>query len=263
MAQALLFPMNTLNITQGVLENFSHQGSYAIDVAGNDTGKDKLYAPCDMKCVYVDKQNKNNGHACVFESLEPVQLANGKIDYVTMQFIHDEDISNISVGKVFKQNEYFYDEGKYGLATGNHVHMAVARGKYTGKAWVKNGYSVWCLPNEAQPSEFFFLKSTCKIINDKGYKWKFHQVKSNWVAYPNSQWKYTKPNGQYAWKEFIWDDEYQAWYYFDENGYMARNYFVKDTKRPDKWCYLQADGKMFKGGTLTFSVNNSGYILMK
>ena len=72
-------------------------------------------------------------------------------------------------------------------------------------------------------------------------------TESRWVAYPNT----------YAWNEFIWDNEYNAWYFFDTNGYMVRNYFVKDK---DKWCYLQEDGKMFKGGKIAFKADNSGYL---
>ena len=82
-------------------------------------------------------------------------------------------------------------------------------------------------------------------------------TESRWVAYPNAQWKYKKDDGTYAWNEFIWDNEYNAWYFFDTNGYMVRNYFVKDK---DKWCYLQEDGKMFKGGKIAFKADNSGYL---
>ena len=40
-----MFPMEYMNITQGVNGSFSHSGTNAIDIAGKDSGIDTAYAP--------------------------------------------------------------------------------------------------------------------------------------------------------------------------------------------------------------------------
>lgn len=77
-----------------------------------------------MICKFVD--SATNGSACCFESLNPVELADGTVDYVTMLFIHDNHISNITVNKEFNQGDTFYEKGTHGYATGNYVHMEIA-----------------------------------------------------------------------------------------------------------------------------------------
>jgi len=52
--EAPLFPMKTMALTQGVNESYSHAGSMAIDNAGEDSGIDRIYAPCTVKCSWKD-----------------------------------------------------------------------------------------------------------------------------------------------------------------------------------------------------------------
>ena len=257
----LFFPMKYLNITQGVGDAPTHMGTNAIDCAGKDTGMDDLYAPCSMICKFKDISR--NGNACFFESTEPVELANGMTTYVTMLFIHDNDVSNIYAGKKFAQGEVFYQEGTAGKATGNHVHIEVAAGRYANVTmganalpYAKNKHGVYSLPKTMHPALAFFLKDVT-VINDYGYKWKNVNDSSRWKAFPNGIWKYFKLVGRYAKNEWIFDKEYNGWYYFDENESMVRDTFVK---HDGKWTYIQKDGKMFKGGNITFKADNSGYL---
>lgn len=73
------FPMEFLRVTQGPNVG-SHAGSKAMDFGGKDTGKDPIYAPFTGKFVRV---RKDSSHESYLESLEPVEFANGVVDYRT------------------------------------------------------------------------------------------------------------------------------------------------------------------------------------
>ena len=73
------FPMEFLRVTQGP-NTGSHAGSKAMDFGGKDTGKDPTYAPFTGKFVRV---RKDSSHESYLESLEPVEFANGVVDYLT------------------------------------------------------------------------------------------------------------------------------------------------------------------------------------
>ncbi|MDR1409095.1 MAG: hypothetical protein LBJ12_02240 [Oscillospiraceae bacterium] len=97
--QKAIFPMQYLNISQGVNGQYSHQGDCAIDITGKDTGIDNFFAPFTgtIKRIYGDY------NTVWFQSNEPVQYANGTIDYMTIMVIHDNNISDLWVGKVVQQ----------------------------------------------------------------------------------------------------------------------------------------------------------------
>lgn len=171
--QALLFPMEVMNITQGNNEG-THLGTNALDNAGKDTGIDPTFAPCDMRLVAYDSYA--NGNAVFFESLNKVYFRDGTIDYATFMFIHDNAIADIlayaAKGHTWKQGEEFGDEGTAGKATGNHVHMEVAKGRYT-HMYNKNGYGVYYLPRNVSADLAFFTDGTT-IKANRGFK--------NWAA---------------------------------------------------------------------------------
>lgn len=118
--QLLGFPMEYLNISQGCNGQFSHQGSYAIDICGKDTGIDETIAPCDMKFLWHDQYVYAN--TVFMQSVNKVMFADGTIDYATFCFAHDNDVSDIdawaNAGNIWKQGETFGDEGTAGYATG-------------------------------------------------------------------------------------------------------------------------------------------------
>jgi LysM repeat protein len=93
-------------------------------------------------------------------------------DYMTIMIAHDNDVSNLYVGKTIKQGDVFYQEGTAGNATGNHVQLSVARGKFTDTGWHENEYGNWEINNEIDPTKALWLRRDTVVINNGGYTWK-------------------------------------------------------------------------------------------
>ncbi len=158
--------MKYLNVTQGVLVG-THKGSYAVDVAGKDYRRDNVFAPF----TGVVKKIWANGNTVWLQSLAPVLFADGTIDYAVASFTHDDDVSDLKVGQVIQQGQVFYQEGMKGFVTGNHVHLEIGRGKFTGTGWYNNSFGFWTINRKYLPHKAFFLDGTI-IINTGGYAWK-------------------------------------------------------------------------------------------
>ena len=90
-----LFPSKHMRITQGYEEG-THKDSYAIDNAGKDYGIEKIYAPFSgiIKKIYP-----NDANEVWLESKDKVEYPDGTIDYLTIMFAHDDDVSDLFVGK--------------------------------------------------------------------------------------------------------------------------------------------------------------------
>lgn len=160
------FPMEYYRLTQGYgNKSSSHKYIYALDLGGKDTGKDKIFAPFTgtIKKIY-DKPNV--AKTIWIESNEPVICANGETTYLTMLLAHDDDVTNLYVGKVIKQGEYFLDEGRSGLATGNHIHIELSNKKFSKTGWFKNKQNVWQINDPVKPEEYLFLKQNTIVLND-------------------------------------------------------------------------------------------------
>lgn len=170
--QALLFPMEYLNVTQGNNGSFSHRGVNALDNAGKDTGIDETICPCDCHLVAYDSYA--NGNAVFLESDNKVKWADGTVDFATMMFLHDNYIGDILQVKNFKQGWTFGDEGTAGFATGNHSHMEIAKGRFVRMYDGPNAYGTYCLHNSVSADKAFFIDGT-EIINAGG----FNFIKSN------------------------------------------------------------------------------------
>ncbi len=162
-----VFMMDYLNVSQGANGSFSHKGDKALDLAGKDTGIDDLKAPFTgiIKRIYT------NVNAVWLESLEKVEYADGTKDYMTVMTLHDNDVSNLKVGDIIEQGKSYYNEGTRGYVTGNHIHLAVGKGKFTGNGWYKNEYDSWCINNQYDVHKALFLSDKTKIINGGGYNW--------------------------------------------------------------------------------------------
>lgn len=176
--QVSLFPMETLRITQGRYNNFSHKGYNATDLAGKDGGIDLLYAPFDLRTEWIERTNAKTG--AVFSNAKAVILANGKkiaARTIMMMLWHNNNIKHLYEGLIIPQGHAFYAEGTAGFATGNHVHMELAYGKYIG------GYPLFKLPNgywtligtELNIEDCFFINDT-KVANAGGYKFKTYKA---------------------------------------------------------------------------------------
>lgn len=163
-----LYPSPYMRITQGYMVG-THKDSYAIDEAGSDSGIDYIKAPFTgiVKKIYTSDANE-----VWLESLEPVIYPDGTVDYMTMLFAHDNNVSNLFVGKVISRGERFYEEGTKGNASGNHVHMECGKGKFTGSGWHKNSAGYWSINNGKNPTECLWIDDSIKILNSNGYNFK-------------------------------------------------------------------------------------------
>lgn len=166
--EKILYPSPYMNITQGFKEG-THEACFALDDAGSDGGIDFIVAPFTgtIKKIYTSDANE-----VWLESNEPVLFADGTVDYATMMIAHDNDVSNLYVGQVIKQNERFYEEGTKGYATGNHVHFEIAKGKFEGTGWHQDEAGYWSLNNGVNPLDCFMINDDHVILNSYGYKFK-------------------------------------------------------------------------------------------
>ena len=161
--------LDELKITQGYDESYSHKGRYALDIVGSKTGKINLKAPFDgiIKKVYTKSSN-----VVWLESINKVKYASGVSDYMTIMTMHDNDVSDLKVGKKIKKGEVYYTGGTKGNVTGAHIHIEVGKGKFSGGGWSKNSYGKWTINNKIKVHEALFISDNCKIINDYKYAWK-------------------------------------------------------------------------------------------
>lgn len=163
--QDLLCPFDKLYITQGSNGGYSHRGSTAIDTTSGVVGEKRAYyAPCDLKCVAV---NKN--YAFVWwQSINKVRFANGKIAYATIMVGHDETI-NATVGMTIKQGVQLGNLGAGGTATGVHCHIEVSPTQE--KTWIPNRYGVYILPNQIEFEDAFFMDNTEILLGVAPWKY--------------------------------------------------------------------------------------------
>lgn len=166
MVQIAKFPMKYLTVTQG-WGSGTHAGTYAVDLAGKDTGIDNVYAPFDCKIKKIWK----NGNTVWIESLDKVKWANGWVEKATMSFTHDNWVADLRVGQVIRQGQPFYQEGTAGRATGNHVHMECAKGSFVGTGWFLNRFGWWTINNMVKPNDLLLLDGTI-VRNGGGIAWK-------------------------------------------------------------------------------------------
>lgn len=187
--------MKYVNVTQIPNNAFSHRGSLsAWDNAGKDSGIDDGYAPYTGTITWKDNPRSNTG--VLFTNTVPVKCADGvirKAGQVHTLFWHDNDISDLYVGKQIKQGEVFYQEGTAGKATGNHIHFNVGVGTYKKGTYplVENEFDVWEIKGEINPTKIFFIDDSHKVIKTNGMKWvKYVEEKVTPVPVPSGKKKY-------------------------------------------------------------------------
>lgn len=162
-----VFLMDALNVSQKANDAFSHKADKAIDIAGKDMGIDSLKAPF----TGIIKRIYENTNTVWLESIDKVKYADGTVDYMTVMTMHDNDISNLKVGNIIKQGEVYYEEGRKGYTTGNHIHLAVGKGKFTNNGWFLNNGGSWVINNQYDIHKALFLFDSVKILNNGGYNW--------------------------------------------------------------------------------------------
>lgn len=162
-----MMPMSCLNVSRG--ESGHGSDRTCIDFAGADTGKDAFYAPFSGKVVRTYSDWGGTNHDVIIESSTPVQWADGTIAHVCIWLAHDNDVSDMYVGKTFQQGEEIYREGNYGDARGNCVHLVCGKGKYSELKEVSSG---WTINNQVSAYDVFYLYEDTVIKDNGGYTWK-------------------------------------------------------------------------------------------
>ena len=163
--QDFLCPFTDMYITQGSGGAYSHAGTMANDVRGAESGvRYPYYAPCDVKCI---KTYPESGQA-MWQSLEKVRFANGKIDYATFVTCHDDSFDAYA-GLVVPQGNQLGNMGMKGNATGVHCHIEISQSADT--SWWKNQYGNYQFNNEYDTDDCYFVDNT-NILQGMGGSWK-------------------------------------------------------------------------------------------
>nr|DAJ99798.1 MAG TPA: Morphogenesis protein 1 hydrolase [Caudoviricetes sp.] len=164
------FPMEFLRVTQGP-NTGSHAGSKAMDFGGKDTGCDVVYAPFTGRVARV---RTNSSHETYFESLEPVEFADGTVDYMTVTLMHD-NVLDVRTGQVLHQGEKIGDEGGFGGGRPNrfgaHLHLEVSRGRNIAYQ-VRNAQGTYCTPQQVDIWSALWLGTDVQVLDGAGYSWK-------------------------------------------------------------------------------------------
>ena len=163
-----IFPMAYMRISQGPNGSYSHKGSNAVDNGGKDNGIDDVFAPFTGTIKRVPSSSYN---VVWLESNNPVQYADGTVDYMTIMMEHANDASNLWAGKVINQGEVFYHEGTANTST-NHLHFECGKGRFSGTGWYQNSHGNWTINNSYSPTGALYLDTTrTTVLNDGGLSW--------------------------------------------------------------------------------------------
>lgn len=125
--ECAMFPAGTLEVSQIAYGSYSHADTLATDILPEGD----VFAPFTGQIVFRDS---SYGYV-VLESLDKVHWADGSLDYMSVGFMHDNDISDLETGQIIRQGTPFYQAGLRspdGYLTDAHVHLVVIRGKASG-----------------------------------------------------------------------------------------------------------------------------------
>ena len=160
--QNAIFPMQCLNVTRAThpYQSLRKCVDFGGQYSGNTGIREDVFAPFDGTIVdkYVGGKYNNS---IVLQSNEPVRFANGTVDYMCMLFVHDNDISDLWVGKQIKKGEVFYQEGNVGVPSDQiHVHLNCAQGKWGQINWETAPDGTGYLRNPIDIDQALFVDST-------------------------------------------------------------------------------------------------------
>lgn len=158
------FPAPQMNLSQVAYEvgnGASHSNHNAIDILPGG----RVFAPF----TGIVKQVDSRWGYVLLQSTDKVYYADGSLDYMTVGFMHDENISDIKVGQKITQGTAFYDaggqgqkaDGSYGHVYGNHVDISVFKGAV-------NSVSSYGRGNIYAYQAFFINKAKTSTILNKG-----------------------------------------------------------------------------------------------
>lgn len=173
--QYTIFPMKTVNITQGANSGYSHANLEAWDMAGEDSGIDFWYAPCRIKVLSINPV-KGFANTVFFGSCDEqgkpcsvlINTQEAKVLTFSCTHMNDQGLKKyqLEVGKIVQSGEVCYQEGTKGNATGNHIHMEVAEGWQTTKHKRKDG--IWETEGIIDISSVFFLLNNFHKVKNTG-----------------------------------------------------------------------------------------------
>lgn len=155
-----IFVAESLVVTQGAYDDYSHMDQNALDIQPTEG---MVRAPFNATIVRIDASEA----ACNgvwLQSNNMVRYADGTYDYMTVLFMHDNSISDLSVGQGVAQGEYFYHSGDYGVSSGKHVHVACYRGQYHSGMRLGSG--------DVFAEDALFLPDDTYVYNDYDLNWK-------------------------------------------------------------------------------------------
>lgn len=162
-----LCPFTDMYITQGSNSAYSHKGIMANDVRGKQSGvRYPYYAPCT--CRALKKYNVTG--QVMWQSVNKVRFANGRIDYATFMTAHDETV-DVKLGQVVKQGNQLGNMGRKGFSnmTGVHCHIEVSQSADT--SWIPNKDVNYHFNNEYDLDDCYFVDNT-NILNGLGGNWR-------------------------------------------------------------------------------------------
>ena len=127
-----MFPAPVMEVTQLAYESYSHVISNAIDIIPHG----ELIAPFRCTVTFTDP---SWGYV-VLQSTGKVLYADGTVDYMTVSYVHSEDIGEMvraqKENRIICQGEPIYNAGGMGRWNPNayraHVHVAAYRGHVSG-----------------------------------------------------------------------------------------------------------------------------------
>lgn len=156
-----LFPASSMRVTQGAYDDFSHMAQNALDI--QPTGG-MAFAPFNAQIVRKDVGEVLCNGVWI-QSADKVRYADGSYDYMTVLFMHDDNIDNLTVGQMLTQGEYFYQSGTTGNSSGAHIHVAVYRGQYNEEMHFGSG--------NVDVEDAFFVMDDTIIHEDYDLDWVF------------------------------------------------------------------------------------------
>ena len=130
MANYLTYPFKTMCITQNYNGRTSHYPhttgnpkDYPFDNGGRDSGRDPMYAPCDLIVKRIYGVGTGGTNTLWVESVDQVMTPAGT-DFVTMQITHsnDSDLRRLRTGQIINKGDIICYEGTDG-ATGNQSYF--------------------------------------------------------------------------------------------------------------------------------------------
>jgi hypothetical protein len=150
--QRAKFPMKNHRISASYNGSKAHRQcsggkphDYPTDLVGADSGRDWFRAPCDL---IVLRRYTQASHAIWLRSVNKVKTPYG-VGYLYIMSEHQDNKEMKPVGKIYRQGDKCFREGRNGNATGNHLHISCGFSKSKhglgGTGWKRNNKGAWVL----------------------------------------------------------------------------------------------------------------------